>query len=254
MKIDSIHLQPLIDYALHDGHRQVEGWLGDGALGMTMAISQHQIALGMKGAVGEIGVHHGRFLIALALLKQPTEKVIAIDVFEDQHLNVDWSGSGSREILLLNLQKFGVMMNDIVIHKADSLQMSSSQLLGLSEQYFRLFSVDGGHQVANVLNDIGIVTDVLAPKGVIILDDFFNPDWPGVNEGFFQFMAHSSSLAPFCYGDNKIFLCQKNEHIEWIEWIQQDILSMCAYSKKVMVAGYVAYHLHPPSPNITFLS
>ena len=81
-----------------EGHLAVEGWLGIGALGLTVAISERQLSRGIRAAVGEIGVHHGRYFIALALLREKSERAVAIDVFEDQHLNVDYSGSGNREI------------------------------------------------------------------------------------------------------------------------------------------------------------
>ena len=212
----------LIRYAL-EGHAAVEGWLGIGASGLTIAISERQRHQGIKAAVGEIGVHHGRYFILLALLRQPGERAVAIDVFEDQHLNVDYSGSGNREIFLSNLAKHAVDMSDLIVHKADSLSMQSSDLAGLSgDRGYRLFSVDGGHQVANVTHDLSIVGEVLSPGGIVVLDDFFNPDWPGVNEGLFQFLANSHSLAPVCYGDNKLFLSRAAEQKDWLEWVRRN--------------------------------
>src|SRR5262247_3859851 len=147
----------LTRYAL-EGHATVEGWLGIGALGLTIAISERQVNQGIKAAVGEIGVHHGRYFISLALLRQTGERAVAIDVFEDQHLNVDYSGRGDQEILLANLHRHDVDMTGVVLHKADSLTMGSDELLRLSSgEGFRLFSVDGGHQVGNVVHDLGIV-------------------------------------------------------------------------------------------------
>src|SRR5262245_14469380 len=143
-------------YAL-ESHTTVEGWLGIGALGLTIEISERQQRQSIRGGVGEIGVHHGRYFIALALLRQAGERAVAIDVFEDQHLNVDWSGRGDQEILLANLHRHDVDMTGVVLHKADSLTMGSDELLRLSSgEGFRLFSVDGGHQVGNVVHDLGI--------------------------------------------------------------------------------------------------
>jgi hypothetical protein len=56
----------------------------------TFTAKQHQ--LGIFGAVGEIGVHHGKFLIPIvgnALMEEPA---VALDLFEDQSANIDTSG------------------------------------------------------------------------------------------------------------------------------------------------------------------
>ena len=234
-------------YAL-EGHLTVEGWLGIGALGLTIQISQRQLSRGMHAAVGEIGIHHGRFFVALALLRQAGEIATAIDVFEDQHLNVDWSGSGNRDAFLANLHRHGVSMSDVVIHKIDSLTMQSRDLISLSNgQRFRLFSIDGGHRVVNVVHDLGLVADALAPGGAIVLDDFFNPDWPGVNEGLFTFLEQNQSLAPFCYGDNKLFLCAAAEQQDWVDWVRTEIVPISHCVKPVLLSGYSVFYLAPPA-------
>jgi Methyltransferase domain len=242
-------ITPSLTRYASEGHAAVEGWLGIGALGLTIAISERQFHQGVTASVGEIGVHHGRYFIALALLRQPGERAVAIDVFEDQHLNVDYSGSGNREIFLSNLAKHAVDMSDVIVHKADSLGIESSNLAELSAgQGYRLFSVDGGHQVVNVVHDLTIVADVLSTGGIVVLDDFFNPDWPGVNEGLFQFLSNSPSLAPFCYGDNKLFLSSAGEQKDWLEWVGAEIVPRSNRVKSVRLCGYSVLRLDPPLP------
>ena len=50
----------------------------------------------IEGAIGEIGVHHGKFFVGLAHLAMNHEKLWACDVFEDQALNMGGSGFGDR--------------------------------------------------------------------------------------------------------------------------------------------------------------
>jgi Methyltransferase domain len=143
-------------------------------------------------------------------------------------------------------------MSDVFVHKADSLTMRSDDLASLGGlEGFRLFSVDGGHQVANVIHDLGLIGDNLTNGGVVVLDDFFNPDWPGVNEGLFAFLARSRSLAPFSYGDNKLFLCLAAEQADWLEWVRAEIVPRSARVKSVLLAGHSVLHLDPPSPDLT---
>jgi len=76
-----------------------------------------------------------------------------------------------------------------------------------STDRFRLFSIDGGHTVVHVLNDLRLVERVMVPGGVVIVDDFMHPKWPGVTEGLHIYCTdRASRLVPFAYGNNKMYL------------------------------------------------
>lgn len=55
-----------------------------------LTAKQHE--LGIYGAVGEIGVHHGKFLIPIVGNALVDEPAVAMDLFEDQQANLDKSG------------------------------------------------------------------------------------------------------------------------------------------------------------------
>lgn len=235
-------------------HADVEGWLGAGALGLTTIFSLHQHARGISGAVGEIGVHHGKYFIGLALLRQRRESAVAIDLFEDQHLNVDWSGRGDREVFMGHLKRLEIPIEGLVIHKANSLDLTPQELLKLSDgQGYRLFSIDGGHQANIVLHDLRLVEAALAPDGIVILDDFYNPDWPGVNEALFRYLPQGQ-LRPVAYGDNKLFLCTGEAYPGTLEWLGSRVLPLTSYFKQVELAGFPCYHLAPPAVSQPLLS
>jgi hypothetical protein len=48
------------------------------------------------GAVGENGVHHGKFLMPIVGYALQEEPAVAMDLFEDQSQNVDGSGEGRK--------------------------------------------------------------------------------------------------------------------------------------------------------------
>src|SRR5580698_4214552 len=88
------------------GSADVEGWLHvttGAAMAETLWIQER---LGITGNVAEIGIHHGRSFIALALGMRANEIAFAIDLFEKQHLNIDYSGMGDRAKFLRNLSRF----------------------------------------------------------------------------------------------------------------------------------------------------
>ena len=54
----------------------------------------------------EIGVHHGQFFIALNQLIPSNFTSYAIDVFDNQQLNIDKSGEGNKSKFIENLRNF----------------------------------------------------------------------------------------------------------------------------------------------------
>jgi hypothetical protein len=71
---------------------RVEGWLGDRMLQIVEVIGTIFHSNAVCGHIAEFGVHHGLFLFLLNALREDSEECFAIDVFDDQHLNVDYSG------------------------------------------------------------------------------------------------------------------------------------------------------------------
>ena len=206
----SIVLMPVHhEYIVQGGHRRVEGWIEDEALSFLMLLNCHQMDRDVTGAIAEIGVHHGRLFIALSTMRRPNEYGVAADVFEDQELNPDCSGHGDYERFISNLESFGVRDRQAIL-KRDSLTLTGKEFIASAQgQQVRLFSVDGSHTANHTTNDLRIAADALTGEGVVILDDRFNPDWPGVQEGFFGFVSqYGSILAPFAYGNSKLYLCK----------------------------------------------
>ena len=94
-----------IENYIRRGKFYVDGWLRTEAAQIVVALTERQRSLGVAGGIAEIGVHHGKLFILLYLLGQASEKAVAIDLFEDQHLNVDQSGSGDLAKFRSNLER-----------------------------------------------------------------------------------------------------------------------------------------------------
>jgi len=95
-KQEAIYLAS-IDRYLHRDMRHVRGWLNNLTARVIAALGQHQTAHGITGAVGEIGVHHGKLWLILDHIATPDEMRFAIDIFDLQDLNTDRSGRGDLE-------------------------------------------------------------------------------------------------------------------------------------------------------------
>ncbi len=186
------------------GHRRVEGWLNPMDAQLIAGLGVVQTAADITGGVGEIGIHHGRLFILLYLMIHEGERAFCIDVFDDQTQNVDRSGSGNEAVFHRNLSSFADTDIDTIRKSSDDV--STEEILDAAGR-IRLFSIDGGHTAELTRNDIHLAASGLADNGVVILDDYFNPQWPGVSEGALQALP-ASELVPFAIGRNKVFVCR----------------------------------------------
>jgi len=227
-------------YVLEGGHRCIEGWVTDEALGAVVSFNALQQRRGVSGHVCEIGVHHGRYAIALSLLRGNGERTLAIDVFDKQELNVDRSGKGDLGIFKSNVEAWLGHDHDVGILQGDSLTISGADIVRELQGRVRLFSIDGCHTCAHTLNDLRIAEECLADGGLVILDDFLNPAWPGVLEAVVRYLDHrdgGSKLAPIGYGNNKFYLTTPGSEASYGEQIANTFPSHLQQFKHVRLCG-----------------
>src|SRR5262249_2540069 len=156
-----------VDRYLLIGTRRVNGWLDPFSARFIAALARAQMRNGINGAVAEIGVHHGRLFILMHLTSPPDQKDIAIDIFENQELNLDHSGKGDLIQFLDNIRRWKGRPTNVVIVQRSSLDVSSADILQAVGQV-RLFSVDGGHTEGCVTNDLNLAQSVLCKGGILI--------------------------------------------------------------------------------------
>jgi hypothetical protein len=195
------------------GH--VEGWLGDRMSQIVDVIGSILDNNKVRGNIAEFGVHHGLFLFLLNALRNENEECFAIDVFDDQHLNVDNSGRGSLATFLSHIETLMASQRRyfrIVQH--DTMSFSTVKIADLfGKSGVKFFSIDAGHTVQHACNDLYLAQEVLVPGGIVALDDYMSVHWPGVTEGFYRFMyCQNRRLRPFLYFQNKLFLTTVSEH------------------------------------------
>jgi hypothetical protein len=186
----------------------IHGWFTFDAALLFMAYNQFLAKQGVAGDVLEIGVHNGLSAIAVATLRGPSGKMYAVDLFEDlQAQNLSHSGVGSNRALFeRNMRQFHPDLDFLHIVTGPSSDLSASEL-GSS---FSFCHVDGGHSPAETLHDLRLCHEILLPGGLVALDDYFNPHFPGVCEGAIEFMRnHPGALRPLVAGYNKV-LFQKD--------------------------------------------
>lgn len=196
-----------LDRYIKSGLKSVDGWLAKYSAAFIVAISEAQRRASCAGAVGEIGVHHGKLFILLLLTASSDEKVFAIDIFEKQHLNYDHSGCGDRTIFLENVRRWAGSPARVEIIPKSSLEVDAQEILSLCGKV-RLLSIDGGHTEQCTLNDLLLADATLHEQGVAIIDDYFNLEWPDVSSGVSKYLSGPRSrLKPFAISPNKVYFC-----------------------------------------------
>jgi len=189
----------------------VHGWLHQYSAAFIAELSRFQCESGISGAVGEIGVHMGRLFILLKLTAGENEKCFALDVFDEQHLNIDESGFGNRDAFLRNVRKW-TGDTDVAVIQSSSLEVRPADIVDAVGPC-RLVSIDGGHTEEITYSDLRLIEAVLSEAGVVILDDFFNQSWPGVAAGAAKyFLDPARTIRPFAVSPNKIYLAAPGCH------------------------------------------
>lgn len=208
----------------------VEGWLHAEALTFASYFVDRFLADIPFDSI-EIGVHHGKFLIGIENLTPEKGRCIAVDVFSQQDLNIDKSGSGSLRAFTANCKKFAVHPKRVIAMEEDSFNLDGH---ALGRGRFGIVSIDGGHTEQHTVSDLTVAQDLVSNRGIVILDDIFNQDWMGVLSGACAFFSSplATRLSPFAVGFNKLFCC----HFSMRQKIQQALAADVKTLRKIGIA------------------
>jgi hypothetical protein len=194
------------------GNERVAGWLDELAIHCVIEVDDCQKERGVRGAMCEIGVHRGRLFILLHLLSRLDERSVGFDLFESMGELAESYGAFNRDELHNNLQQNGCELRRIALIAINSMILSAETILQHTSVPVRIFSIDGGHEADVALNDLRLASTVLAPSGVVLVDDVFNERWCGVAEATARFMLEQPNrLFPFLITGNKLFLSNSSQ-------------------------------------------
>ena len=242
--------QKVLDY-LHGPFKDIAGWCSPNNWQIIWPIAVFQEAAGIKNPVAEIGVFQGKFFIGLVATKGAVRNY-AIDVFDMQEFNLDGAGLGNLEALQKNLAKSEIPGDSVEFLRADSLTITDKDISDIRAKTggISLFSVDGCHLPEHTINDIRLAMALTVPQGLIFVDDFTNPHWPGVIEGVAKlYFNEYPRFVPVAFGHNKLFLCHLSYHKTFLGLIIESLERSNITYKIVKRFGYenVSVNLDPTS-------
>jgi hypothetical protein len=82
----------------------------------------------------------------------------------------------------------------------------------LAPASFRLVHLDGSHAYADVAADIDLAVSLLAPGGVVVLDDYRAPHTPGVALATWEAVSEMS-LRAICLSEGKLYAARPADPI-----------------------------------------
>lgn len=200
-----------IEKYMIDGFDHVEGWCDHRVAEIVDFFDS--MPLNKEGGACEIGIHHGKLFLLLNQAIEEKYKSYAVDVFDLQHLNIDHSGEGKKDIFANHIIKYDRHRgNNIILLEEDSIDPKNIMRKTIPSGSLRFMSVDGGHTVEHTINDLKIASELINSQGVVIIDDITNHWWMSVVEGVCKYMLSYPTLIPFAIGNNKLYLCNYSWH------------------------------------------
>ena len=144
------------------------------------------------GDICEIGVAYGKSAIMISQFKGDNNFYL-YDIFPEE----------ARVIAEKNISKFG-NGNNLIWRLEDTTELSSDDVF--FQNSLRFLHIDGCHEHSAVLSDLMLFSNKMKDDGIIVLDDFQDQEYPGVNSAAFQFSLMNSNYKNwrvFAIGDNK---------------------------------------------------
>jgi len=188
---------PAVDRYLEAGYATVPGMSSRFAAAICGGLMRIQGELGVTGPVAEIGAFEGRFFIALAHALGPGEVALGIDLF-------DWPNPEVIDRFEANCARHGLPPERRIAWKADSGTMPPEALLAkLGGRRPRFVHVDGEHSRAALSRDLELATAVLAPAGLIVLDDMLHPGYPTLMVAVHEYLGRHPEMCVLCIIDRE---------------------------------------------------
>lgn len=182
-----------------------------------------------EGNLIEIGTYHGRRFAVFADLLTDNEVGISIDIWGkyDENLSHDYSGytqSQDLEHFKKNIKEIHPEKDIRILHQdsrnTDTEENIKKILSKSKTERVRIFSIDGGHTYDCTLNDLNIAKSLTSEDGVIIIDDYYNMDWPGVKTAVDNWLMQNKDYLCFFATSSGNMICKKSFHEKIKNYIQ----------------------------------
>lgn len=163
-------------------------------------------------AVLETGVWHGAW-ISQMVLGRPGVRGVGVDPYP----NLERVREGT-------VERFNRRGLDQAVSLVDSLDDVDAAMAELDIARFDVAHIDGDHSEEATTADLHFADRHLADDGVIIVDDYRHPYFPGLANAMFTFLR-SHQYAIFLTTGQKAYLCREHRHEEQLAETERSLRS-----------------------------
>lgn len=168
----------------------IPGWFNIDDLAHFSLVLETQTTGGVHGDLLEIGCYHGRSASVLAMHLQAGERLFLADAF-DLPLTEPYGDTPTPEQVWQNLE---TAVPNLPRERVSIQRAYSNDLQLPPGTRVRFAHIDGGHDAATVREDLALCAEYLMPGGVLTLDDYAHPQYPGVTEAVTEFLCCQASF------------------------------------------------------------
>jgi predicted O-methyltransferase YrrM len=206
---------PAVDAYLDAGYQSVPGMSSRFAAAICARLLHIQSEMGVSGPVVEVGTYEGRFFIALAHALAPGEMALGMDLF-------DWPNPQVIDRFERNCAKHGVPAERRITWKADSKVVRPEELLAkLGGRRPRFIHIDSEHSREVLNKDLELATAVLAPGGVMVLDDMLHPGYPTLAVAVHAYLERHPAMCMLAVIDRESIVAATKFALCRTEWFQR---------------------------------
>lgn len=223
----------------------VDGWLDKTTAIISNGLMQHQSAVGLTGPVCGIGVHHGKYFVALACGLRPNEKGIAIDLFENRRESIGHSSLSDRDIFDRNVAHF-LYPPSITVISADSTGLSADDIS--RHGAVRFFSVNGRHTEAVTSSNLHLAERSIATGGIVALDGILHQGWTSVISGYVRYRQAGGRLRAFALVPNKLLLTDEDSAASYKNFMRRQFIRFASQRDMEFIGDIVDLYV-PAAPS-----
>jgi hypothetical protein len=192
----NMNVQEILNYYAEEVDPNVKGWLYPIDIMIISALLKE--GQRFSGDIVELGTAFGKSSILLSICRNDNENLWLYDLYAAEDLSL--------EVVKENLKTYG--NDNLVNHKViDLMKIKPEEITG---DFLRLLHIDACHLHKAVLNDLNNFEDRLLTSGIIVVDDYNDPEYPGINTAVTELCLKSrNNWVVFAIGQNKCYICRK---------------------------------------------
>lgn len=188
-----------------------EGMMNPLSIALFDALLGLQSAQGITGSCIEFGVYRGRSASIILRHLGPGDRAVLVDAADYPELD--------------RLSKINPAF-DFIKGKSEDLA-NDDHFISFVNKGIRFSHHDASHSYINVRAEMELMEKHLAPRGIMVLDDYGNPSYMQVIAACFHHLARQDCpLEVFLYANNKGYLCHKQDFCFYADFILNQALPL----------------------------